>query len=117
MLYGVDTEEEAQSRLCQAAPHWVYFRRGSQGGNILAGGQVYTCGTAHDVHVVDTTGGGNSSSAAVLYAYCEGYEPKMAAAMGSAAAAVIISQFGVPDIMDETTTKNAMEAAKRLCEE
>jgi sugar/nucleoside kinase (ribokinase family) len=66
---------------------------------------------------VDTTGGGNSSSAAVLYAYCEGYEPKMAAAMGSAAAAVIISQFGVPDIMDETTTKNAMEAAKRLCEE
>ena len=117
MLYVVYTEEEAQARLCQAAPHWVYFRRGSQGGNILAGGQVYTCGTAHDVHVVDTTGGGNSSSAAVLYAYCEGYEPKMAAAMGSAAAAVIISQFGVPDIMDETTTKNAMEAAKRLCEE
>jgi hypothetical protein len=30
---------------------------------------------------------------------------------------VIISQFGVPDIMDETTTQKAMEAARRLCEE
>ena len=117
MLYGVDTEEEAQARLRQAAPHWVYFRRGSQGGNILAGGEVYTCGKVHDVHVVDTTGGGNSSSAAVLYACCEGYEPKMAAAMGSAAAAQIISQFGVPAIMDEAMKMKAMEAARRLCEE
>lgn len=117
MLYGVDTEEEAQERLRQAAPHWVYFRRGSQGGNILAGGEVYTCGKVHDVHVVDTTGGGNSSSAAVLYACCEGYEPKMAAAMGSAAAAQIISQFGVPAIMDEAMKMKAMEAARRLCEE
>lgn len=116
MLYGVDTEEEAQDRLCTAAPHWVYFRRGSQGGNILAGGEVYSCGSVKDVQVVDSTGGGNSSSAAVLYACCEGYDPKMAAAMGSAAAAVIISQFGVPEIMDENTTEQALKAARSLVE-
>lgn len=115
-LYGVQTEEEAQERLRKAAPNWVYFRRGSQGGNILAGGEVYCCGSVKDVKVVDSTGGGNSSSAAVLYAFCEGYSPKMAAAMGSAAAAVIISQLGVPDILDESIREKAMEAARSLCE-
>lgn len=116
-LYGVDTEEEAQSRLLAASPNWVYFRRGSQGANMLAEGRIYPCGSVKNLNVVDTTGGGNSSSAAVLYACCEGYEPKMAAAMGSAAAAVIISQFGVPEIMDNETKRWAMEKAETLYKE
>lgn len=116
-LYGVDTEEEAQQRLLEASPNWVYFRRGHLGANMLAGGKVYPCGPAKDAKAVDTTGGGNSSSAAVFYAHCEGYDPKMAAAMGSAAAAEIIAQFGVPAIMDETLMNRAMNAAKALCEE
>lgn len=117
LLYGVDSEQEAQARLLAASPNWVYFRRGAEGANLLAGGEVYPCSSVKDLTVVDTTGGGNSSSGGVLYAFCEGYDPKMAAAMGSAAAAEIIAQFGVPDIMNEETRERAMGRARRLVSE
>lgn len=117
LLYGTDKEEEAEMHLLKASPNWVYFRRGSEGAHMLAEGKIYPCGSVKDVPVVDTTGGGNSSSGAVLYACCEGYDPKMAAAMGSAAAAVIISQFGVPDRIDEEITNKAFANARKLCEE
>lgn len=117
MLYGVDDEAEAERRLAAASPNWVFFRRGSQGAHMLAQGVSYDCPSAHDIQVVDTTGGGNSSSGAVLYACCEGYSPRMAGCMGSAAAAEIIKQFGVPDLFTPELTRGAVERAQRLCGE
>ena len=51
---------------------------------MLVRGRTYQCPSIPGIQVIDTTGGGNSSSGAVLYACCEGYEPQMAGCMGSA---------------------------------
>ena len=111
MLFRSD-EAEAERRLAKASPNWVFFRRGAQGAHLLAGGRVYDCPGVPGIRAVDTTGGGNSSSGAVLYGCCEGYDPQMAGCMGSAAAAVIIGQFGVPDVFTEEMRCKAFEQAK-----
>lgn len=114
LLYGTDDEAEAERRL-MCSPNWVFFRRGSQGAHMLCNGKSYNCPSVKDCKVVDTTGGGNSSSGGVLYACCEGYDPQMAGCMGSAAAAVIIGQFGVPARFTEETSRQALEKAGALC--
>lgn len=116
MLYGTDDEQEAERRLSLASPNWVFFRRGSKGAHMLANGKSYDCPSVQGTPVVDTTGGGNSSSAAVLFACCEGHDPQMAGCMGSAAAAVIIAQFGVPEFITDEVTEKAYEQARR-CKE
>lgn len=114
MLYGTTDEAVAEARLAQASPNWVFFRRGAQGAHMLAGGEVYDCPSVADAPVVDATGGGNSSSGAVLYALCEGYGPQMAGCMGSAAAAAIIAQYGVPPRYSEKMTRIALKQAGLL---
>ena len=84
---------------------------------MLANGVSYDCPSLKDIPVVDTTGGGNSSSGAVLYACCEGYSPKMAGCMGSAAAAVILAQYGVPAQYTPAMRETAMKQAQGLCNE
>lgn len=116
LLYGTDDEATAEARLAAASPNWVFFRRGGEGAHMLSGGVSYHCPSVKDVQVVDTTGGGNSSSGAVLVGRCEGASPQLAGTMGSAAAAIIISQFGVPDLITDEMTARAMEHAKQLCQ-
>lgn len=113
-LYGTDDEAVAEARLA-STPNWVFFRRGAQGAHMLCGGKSYDCPSLKGIPVVDTTGGGNSSSGAVLHACCEGYSPQMAGCMGSAAAAVIIGQFGVPEYFTEEMTRRALAQAEDLC--
>ena len=84
---------------------------------MLAGGRIYQCSSISGIQVVDTTGGGNSSSGAVLYACCEGYEPQMAGCMGSAAAAEIIAQFGTAGVGGGGRAGRAFARAKASCKE
>lgn len=112
LLYGTDDEAEAERRLAKASPNWVFFRRGAQGAHMLAEGRMYDCPSVPGIRAVDTTGGGNSSSGAVLYGCCEGYGPHMAGCMGSAAAAAIIGQFGVPEVFTEEMRSKAFEQAE-----
>ena len=53
-----------------------------------------------DVLAVDPTGGGNSSSGAVLYGFSEGKDLKTCGMMGSISAAMCISSYGVPEVID-----------------
>lgn len=116
LLYGTESEEEAERRLLKASPNWVFFRRGSEGAHMLVKGTVYECPSLKNISVVDTTGGGNSSSGAVLYGYCEGYDPQMAGCLGSAVAAKVIAQFGVPDLITDSMREEIIEQAKK-CQE
>ena len=61
------------------------------------------------VHVADPTGGGNSSSGAVLYGFCEGFSPEICGVMGSISAAMCISQYGVPEEITEEMRQKARE--------
>lgn len=95
-LYATGSVEEAAGRLGAACPNWVFFRQGALGAYLLEGGRSHFCPSVPHAKVVDPTGGGNSSSAAVLYACCEGFDPKTAGVMGSVSASFIIAQYGPP---------------------
>lgn len=95
-LYANPDAEAVADLLLQNAPNWVFYRQGARGAYMLADGKKHFCPSVQNAVVEDPTGGGNSSSAAVLYAYCEGVPPQRAGVMGSVAAARIIAQYGPP---------------------
>lgn len=75
----------------------IFLRRGSKGSIMITSDNVVAVPAEENVQVMDPTGGGNSSSGAVLYGYCEGYNVATCGRMGSISAAMCISQYGVPD--------------------
>lgn len=75
----------------------IYLRRGSEGAVLITSDQVRSHPPAVHVTVMDTTGAGNSSSAAVLYGFSEGLSLAECAEMGNLAAVMCMAQFGVPD--------------------
>lgn len=95
-LFASSDAEEVAELLLAASPNWVFYRQGSRGAYMLADGKKHFCPSVPNADVQDPTGGGNSSSAAVLYAFCEGVPPRRAGIMGSVAAARIIAQYGPP---------------------
>ena len=78
----------------------VYLRLGGEGGLILRGGKATHTPCVPNAQVVDPTGAGNSSSAAVLYGFCEGYSDLECGLMGSISAAMCIRQYGPPDMAE-----------------
>lgn len=66
------------------------------------------------VCVTDPTGGGNSSSGAVLYGYCNQYTPKECGLIGSIAAAKCLEQYGVPEVLDQGAREKARELLERM---
>lgn len=78
----------------------VYLRLGGEGGLILRDGKVTHTPCVPNAQVVDPTGAGNSSSAAVLYGFCEGYSDLECGLMGSISAAMCIRQYGPPEIAE-----------------
>lgn len=112
-LLGVKTVEEAVQEFISWNIALIFFRQGSKGSLMIADGKVSAAQSVEDTTVVDNTGGGNSSSGAVLYGFCEGIEPRKAGIMGSISAAMCLGQFGVPDNIDN----KMREAAARLLED
>lgn len=106
--------DQAARRLGELSPGWVFARRGSQGAVVVEGGRMHLCPPVPDAAVVDPTGCGNASSAAVLYGYCQGESPRMAGIMGSVAAAAVLAQYGIPPRFDIHTRAEAMAGAKVL---
>lgn len=90
----------------------IFLRRGSQGAVMITSEETVYVPTVENVNVVDPTGGGNSSSGAVLYGWCSGYTPKECGLMGSISAAMCLEQYGVPEVIDS----DRRAAARRLLE-
>ena len=74
----------------------VFLRDGARGAYSILPDQVFFCPSVPGCSVVDATGAGNASSAAVLYGICRGEHPAMAGIRGSIAASYIIGQYGPP---------------------
>lgn len=113
-LYGGPEPVRAVKKLARACGGWVYLRRGKAGASLFANGHGVSCPSVEDAEAVDVTGAGNSSSAAVLYAYCEGVPAALAAAMGAVSAAHIIAQYGPPKIYTPTMRTEAEQKAATL---
>lgn len=79
----------------------IYLRAGKKGAYVLTNGKVYQIPSEEQVLVKDPTGAGNSSTAAVMYGFCEGFSPEECGIMGSISAARAIEQYGPPEITEE----------------
>ncbi len=99
-LLDVENLEEAIGILSTWQVPMIYLRVGAQGGIILENGHVTRTPAVPGIHVIDPTGAGNSSTAAVLYGYCEGYSPHQCGLMGSISAAKCIEQQGPPKLSE-----------------
>ncbi len=92
---------ENKDQLVDALHQWnvpmIYLRMGKDGGLILRKGHATHAPSVPNAHVVDPTGAGNSSTAAVLYGYCEGHSDLECGLLGSLVAAETIAQYGPPN--------------------
>lgn len=89
----------------------VFLRRGAEGSVMITPEKVTFVPSQEKVNVVDPTGGGNSSSGAVLYGFCEGFSPEVCGKMGSISAAMCLAQYGVPDRITVQMRREAREKA------
>lgn len=109
-LLGVDTLEEVIARFRSwvgKGLNMIFLRRGFRGAVMITPESVSFVPPVKGVKVIDPTGGGNSSSGAVLYGYCSGYSPGESGIMGSISAAMCLEQFGVPERIEEEKRKEA----------
>lgn len=75
----------------------IYLRLGSHGAALIRDGTYIRVPSVPGVKVVDPTGAGNASSAAVLYGYCNQESDLACGRMAAFSAARCISQYGPPE--------------------
>lgn len=119
-LFGLDNLKDIVREFKTWNLKLVYLRRGSEGAIMITPSQTVEIPAEKNVTVIDPTGGGNSSSGAVLYGYCEGVDWKSCGKMGSISAAMCISQYGVPprislEMREEAIRKIKQEVAGETC--
>ncbi len=92
----------------------VFLRNGAEGAYMVLPDQVFFCPSVPGCRVVDTTGAGNASSAAVLYGICQGEHPAMAGLRGSVAASCVIAQYGPPSEFNLNMRNEAEQTVIRM---
>ena len=107
-LYGED-EQAVIERLRGLGIPLVFYRRGKQGALMITKDGIVSGPSDFSYALVDPTGAGNSSSAAVLVGFCEKRRPYEIGIMGSIAAGSNISQFGIAPLSDQATFDKAEE--------
>lgn len=112
-LLNVRTVSEAIEILRAWGIPLVFFRQGEEGAYMITEKETVMAESIKDIEVIDSTGGGNSSSGAVLYAYCENIEPWTAGLMGSISAALCLEQYGVPPKLDEQLRERAFRMLEK----
>lgn len=90
----------------------VFLRCGAKGAFMITPDSVEFVSSVENADVKDPTGGGNSSSAAVLYGFCENETPSVCGKMGSIAAELCIKQYGVPMVIGSTERDMANKKLK-----
>lgn len=110
-MLGTLEKEEIVSELQSWGLDLIFLRQGAKGAVMISKTDIVEVPSQPAVHVVDPTGGGNSSTGAVLCGLVEGYSPEICGKMGSISAAMCISQHGVPDVI---TDKMRHEAQRKV---
>ena len=89
----------------------VFLRRGALGSVMITPKDHVAVPAEKQADIVDPTGGGNSSSGAVLCGFCENQSPEACAKMGNLSAVMCLGQYGVPAVI---SPKMQQEARRRL---
>ncbi len=115
-IFGTDNVEDSVKMLKQL-DRPVYFRVGSAGACMIDEGKEYFVPMISSVpreQEIDPTGCGNSSTAAAMWAYCEGYDPLMCCIIGNVIASYNVRQYGPYPDMSEKTQKETLELAQTI---
>ncbi len=99
-LLQVETEVDAIKELKQLNVPLVFLRLGKKGQTMITEKNTIFVPSFDKGNVVDVTGGGNSSSGAVLVGYCEKRSLLKIGRMASLSASMCLSQYGVPKEID-----------------
>ena len=110
-LFGTSDREQIIEELRSWGLELIFLRQGAKGAVMIAADEGVEVPSQPDVQVVDATGGGNSSTGAVLCGLVEGRSLEICGRMGSISAAMCISQYGVPEEITEEMRKEAWEKA------
>lgn len=110
-LFGTSDREQIIEELRSWGLELIFLRQGAKGAVMITADEVVEVPSQPDVQVVDATGGGNSSTGAVLCGLVEGRSPEICGRMGSISATMCISQYGVPEEITEEMRKEAWEKA------
>lgn len=113
-LLGVEELEDVIEQLKSWGVELVFLRRGEKGSIMITPENTVIVPAEKNVKIVDPTGGGNSSSGAVLCGFCEGQTLEKCARMGNLSAVMCLAQYGVPEEISEEMQK---EARRKLEEE
>jgi sugar/nucleoside kinase (ribokinase family) len=92
-LYEVETFEEAVATV-RAECETVALTRSEKGSVVMRGGEIVSVPAAPVAQVIDTTGAGDLYAAGFLYGLATGRELAACGALGSLAAAEVISHWG-----------------------
>jgi len=92
-LFKARDEKEAIYKMLEFGVP-CYFRVGQIGSYMLSGQDAWFAESITLGEVIDTTGCGNCSTAAALYAFCEKMRPAEIAAVGNISAAYNLLQYG-----------------------
>ena len=110
-LFGTSDREQIIEELRSWGLELIFLRQGAKGAVMITADEVVEVPSQPDVQVVDATGGGNSSTGAVLCGLVEGRSLEICGRIGSISAAMCISQYGVPEEITEEMRKEAWEKA------
>lgn len=95
-IFGVSTEKEAVRLLLETGIP-CYYRVGKRGAYMLADGRcayVPMVSLAPREREIDPTGCGNTSTAAAMWAWCEGFDLLKTCVVGNVVAAYNVQQYG-----------------------
>lgn len=87
----------------------IFYRQGSKGASLISRKQCEFVPSVDKFKLVDPTGAGNSSSAAILVGYCNNKSLCEIGMMGSISAGYVISQNGAPLLSDGVIRKEAKQ--------
>lgn len=99
-LFSAESEAEAIEKI-KAFDVPCFFRVGKKGSYMIAGGETSFASSVVVGEVADSTGCGNCSTAAAMYACCEGSSLYDTARMANIAAAYNLLQYGPYPVLDE----------------
>ncbi len=118
-LFGVDSEQAAIEKLMELGTP-CYYRVGSRGAYMVMNGEAAFVPVIHLVpneQEIDPTGCGNSSTAAALWAFCEGMSAKEICTWGNIVAAYNVLQFGPTPVINRELRQRAMNLLREMCGE
>lgn len=110
-LFSVNTEEECIEEMIKLGKP-CFFRVGKKGSYMVMDGKAYFAPIVIGENDVDPTGCGNSSTAAALYAFTQGYDPLKIAVIANVTSSVNAQQFGPIKKLDKNQRENAWKSVE-----